>query len=331
MAQALECYSCRLCRRILFSEDDVEQHGVSGMAAGKVKYGASPCSSVFLAEVPAWLPPIEGRIECPKCGCRLGSLTWSGSPCSCGTWVTPAIQFHSSRIDRRITSAARVDADRKLNEAGRDAGAFTDGSAATVSPRGGGLDGVEQAGAGGEASPSEAAAQHAMLDPSAGDVGLVTLDGAAKGEKGDSEPTGDGATAGVSGGAAEGRVPGAEDREPEYLLRTALVLSPSDSIAAKFEEALRDGGLCEMAWPVNSTRELRKLLLERGYCPYALVVVAKACGENATHIAASHAAAANLPMVSERPSAVCDAVRSALAAMPPDRVKALAPMSFSVA
>lgn len=60
------------------------------------------CSSVFLTEAPTWAGNFDGnngRISCPGCKSRVGSFSWSGSPCSCGKWVTPAFQFQLSRID----------------------------------------------------------------------------------------------------------------------------------------------------------------------------------------------------------------------------------------
>lgn len=46
---------------------------------------------------------IEGKLTCPnaKCGGRLGSFNWSGSQCSCGSWVVPAIQVVASKVDRK--------------------------------------------------------------------------------------------------------------------------------------------------------------------------------------------------------------------------------------
>lgn len=68
------------------------------------------CSSVFVCDAPAWatLPAAnEGRLSCPKCTARIGSFSWSGAPCSCGRWVTPAFQFQLSRVDARRTVALR--------------------------------------------------------------------------------------------------------------------------------------------------------------------------------------------------------------------------------
>jgi len=47
---------------------------------------------------------VEGPLLCPgpKCGTRLGGWNWSGSQCSCGTWVTPSIFLVASRLDRKF-------------------------------------------------------------------------------------------------------------------------------------------------------------------------------------------------------------------------------------
>ncbi|RLN54926.1 hypothetical protein BBJ28_00006268 [Nothophytophthora sp. Chile5] len=62
------------------------------------------CSSYFLEETQPWMDDdllAEGKIHCPsaKCQSRLGALQWSGSQCSCGTWVTPSIKITKSRVD----------------------------------------------------------------------------------------------------------------------------------------------------------------------------------------------------------------------------------------
>lgn len=111
-------YTCGKCSRTLFSRSQVLHEGTSGSTAGgvgvskvKASWGQThntykgiggKCSSVFVAETPDWAEDItgnEGRISCPKCKARVGSFSWSGAPCSCGRWITPAFQFHLSRID----------------------------------------------------------------------------------------------------------------------------------------------------------------------------------------------------------------------------------------
>lgn len=72
--------------------------------AGSAAAHADACSSYFLEEVLPWMDEdllAEGKIHCPtvKCHARLGALQWSGSQCSCGTWVTPSIKITKSRVD----------------------------------------------------------------------------------------------------------------------------------------------------------------------------------------------------------------------------------------
>jgi len=43
----------------------------------------------------------DGKIICPKCKCRLGTYNWAGAQCSCGQWITPAIQLTKSKVDLR--------------------------------------------------------------------------------------------------------------------------------------------------------------------------------------------------------------------------------------
>jgi dual specificity phosphatase 12 len=46
------------------------------------------------------LSDTEGKLACPKCSCKVGQWNWSGAQCSCGSWVTPAIQVPLSRVDK---------------------------------------------------------------------------------------------------------------------------------------------------------------------------------------------------------------------------------------
>nr|CCA16937.1 conserved hypothetical protein [Albugo laibachii Nc14] len=62
------------------------------------------CAAYFLSEVEKWMDDVsdvQGKIHCPnsRCNARLGSFAWSGSQCSCGTWVTPSIKVIKSRVD----------------------------------------------------------------------------------------------------------------------------------------------------------------------------------------------------------------------------------------
>lgn len=106
-------YACKKCRRVLFTDKDLashdpEQHQISVRKKLKdLKHHVSThmaCSSYFLDETLPWKDKIqlaEGKIHCPtlKCRSRIGILQWSGSQCSCGTWVTPSIKITKSRVD----------------------------------------------------------------------------------------------------------------------------------------------------------------------------------------------------------------------------------------
>lgn len=111
-------YTCGKCRSLLFYRSQVLHegtlgHGSDGVGVSQVKeeWGESSgtykgvggkCSSVFISEMPDWVEGTSGnhgRLICPKCKARVGSFSWSGAPCSCGKWVTPAFQFQLSRVD----------------------------------------------------------------------------------------------------------------------------------------------------------------------------------------------------------------------------------------
>ncbi|SAL97463.1 hypothetical protein [Absidia glauca] len=63
------------------------------------------CSSYFI-EPMEWMGrlqdsgEIQGRIDCPKCYCKLGAYNWSGEQCSCGRWITPAFMLHRNKVDQ---------------------------------------------------------------------------------------------------------------------------------------------------------------------------------------------------------------------------------------
>ncbi|ETN23686.1 hypothetical protein PPTG_00227 [Phytophthora nicotianae INRA-310] len=112
-APSVTKFACKKCRCLLFTSEQLmphepEQHQIS--ARRKLKdlkhsVGANvACSSYFLEETLSWMDEAllaEGKIHCPtlKCQSRLGALQWSGSQCSCGTWVTPSIKITKSRVD----------------------------------------------------------------------------------------------------------------------------------------------------------------------------------------------------------------------------------------
>ena len=100
-------YACRICRTILFGENHLAQDHLQNLHSFKKSIKSTTtaaCQSIFCSEsVLAWLSPsgqdIEGKLACPKCLHKVGHWRWAGAQCSCGTWVTPAIQIPVSKVD----------------------------------------------------------------------------------------------------------------------------------------------------------------------------------------------------------------------------------------
>jgi len=110
-------FACKQCRTILFNEHDQEDppHIKAQHTFNRSKVTSSTCNSVFLAEGLDWMGDIstsmEGKLCCPKCTAKLGLWKWAGTQCSCGTWITPAIQIRSSRVDVILADdCCRIDA-----------------------------------------------------------------------------------------------------------------------------------------------------------------------------------------------------------------------------
>ena len=98
-------YSCHKCRTILLGQDDLEDppHVPSKHSFSPRKHsGASSCHSLFLHSGLPWMGAMEdaeGKLSCPRCETKVGNWNWSGAQCSCGTWVVPAIQIPTSKVD----------------------------------------------------------------------------------------------------------------------------------------------------------------------------------------------------------------------------------------
>ena len=105
-------YACRMCRTVLFDEDDLEDppHSKASHSFSRRKHdksagrsgSASQCESKFLSEALDWMgdtSAFEGKLHCPKCDFKVGNWNWSGAQCSCGTWVTPAVQIPNGKVD----------------------------------------------------------------------------------------------------------------------------------------------------------------------------------------------------------------------------------------
>jgi len=115
----LEIYKCRKCRKILFYQNDLDKHSQE-FETPESQYSDEPiqfrgkktskkktkleCTSYFLKDrIPALgdFSEADGKIICPKCKCRLGTYNWAGAQCSCGQWITPAIQLTKCKVDLR--------------------------------------------------------------------------------------------------------------------------------------------------------------------------------------------------------------------------------------
>ena len=99
-------YACRMCRTILFGQNHLAPEHIQNRHSFKKlsQTPAASCQSFFCSEdVLQWLSPsgedIEGKLTCPRCSHKIGHWKWAGAQCSCGTWVTPAIQIPASKVD----------------------------------------------------------------------------------------------------------------------------------------------------------------------------------------------------------------------------------------
>lgn len=100
-------YACRMCREVLFGEDDLED---PPHVPAKQQFdwrrregsATSACKSIFLGSAMYWMGDVsagDGKFGCPHCHAKLGNWKWAGAQCSCGSWVTPAIQIPISKVD----------------------------------------------------------------------------------------------------------------------------------------------------------------------------------------------------------------------------------------
>ncbi|KAI9330616.1 protein-tyrosine phosphatase-like protein [Obelidium mucronatum] len=119
---------CKMCRRMLLPMDAIIPHE-SGTGQNAFQYrkrdsaitqmttaaaaassasqssNNSKCSS-YCTEPMEWMEEVsdghlEGKIACPntKCNSKLGSFSWSGIACPCGTWVAPAFMINKQKVD----------------------------------------------------------------------------------------------------------------------------------------------------------------------------------------------------------------------------------------
>ncbi|GET86384.1 hypothetical protein, conserved [Leishmania tarentolae] len=133
-------YACRSCRTPLFNAAEVLQHdpqegakktfkfrrggplqsdGAHGDAPSGPLSSAEICTSLFLdPDQTPWVAEDireanssgaavqPDTIYCrnPRCRAKLGMQSWTGSQCSCGTWVTPAFRIHTRSVDKMLHS-----------------------------------------------------------------------------------------------------------------------------------------------------------------------------------------------------------------------------------
>eukprot|EP00696_Hemimastix_kukwesjijk_P015017 gnl/Hemi2/3108_TR1100_c0_g1_i1.p1 gnl/Hemi2/3108_TR1100_c0_g1~~gnl/Hemi2/3108_TR1100_c0_g1_i1.p1 ORF type:complete len:127 (-),score=21.78 gnl/Hemi2/3108_TR1100_c0_g1_i1:215-565(-) len=96
-------FFCRACRAVLFATGDIQPHAVGSGYDPTRRSSSDQCTSIFLSEPQPWMDTadVDGKVLCPKCKVRVGAFSWSGSQCSCGTWVTPAIQMSCGKVEQR--------------------------------------------------------------------------------------------------------------------------------------------------------------------------------------------------------------------------------------
>lgn len=97
-------YNCKICHTIIFSKEDLETHTSQTSKRFKNRGKAEAlCTSIFVRRL-EWMThtdELDGKINCPNCSCKLGEYNWSGRQCSCGKFVTPAFQMHSSAVEKK--------------------------------------------------------------------------------------------------------------------------------------------------------------------------------------------------------------------------------------
>lgn len=104
-----KAFKCKKCRRALFLPAAIiphEENSDTKAFVTKNKNDRKPkgtCSSVFVEPI-EWMEEIrsgrvKGLLYCPKCRQKVGHFDWAGVQCSCGKWVSPAIQVHRKQTD----------------------------------------------------------------------------------------------------------------------------------------------------------------------------------------------------------------------------------------
>jgi hypothetical protein len=42
---------------------------------------------------------LEGPLSCPRCHSKVGTFSWIGIRCSCGSWIVPGFALLKSKVD----------------------------------------------------------------------------------------------------------------------------------------------------------------------------------------------------------------------------------------
>lgn len=114
--QATLLYKCKKCRRPVFKSANALPHSpgkgetafdwrakLQSNSEQQPKSSSESCSRTINIEPMKWMESsiltLSGKILCPKCSAKLGSFTWLGEPCSCGTWVIPSFRIDKKKVD----------------------------------------------------------------------------------------------------------------------------------------------------------------------------------------------------------------------------------------
>lgn len=113
-------FKCDKCRCLLanshvfiphappFEDDDKQKYFEKTAYRSKRvinrQIGQNTCTHIF-TEPLDWMQKVitneealEGRLDCYKCGNKVGGYNWKGGRCSCGKWMVPAIHLMKSRV-----------------------------------------------------------------------------------------------------------------------------------------------------------------------------------------------------------------------------------------
>ncbi|KAL0233789.1 hypothetical protein PCE1_002295 [Barthelona sp. PCE] len=105
-------YKCCGCHASLFTNHHIIEHEVGHgqkdfrhRKRDRNAFDIVHCTSFFVDwdKLP-WLKDQVndkghyGRLECPKCDVKIGNFNWSGSTCSCGTFVYPGVQVQKTKV-----------------------------------------------------------------------------------------------------------------------------------------------------------------------------------------------------------------------------------------